>query len=103
AVDRDAVAERYDFTRCGRHPCAWNQDADEVQGVGSRHDRGFGGVVAAADGAEGFDGFGERELLADEAGDEAAAADLAARLEGAKGAEEDAPRWHARLAGEELA
>src|SRR5438093_1548814 len=47
--------------------------------------------------------LGERELLADQSGDEAPAADLAARLERAERAQDDAPRRHARLARDELA
>ena len=47
--------------------------------------------------------LGQRELLADEAGDEPAAADLAARLEPAQRDEQIAPRRQARLAREQIA
>ena len=61
------------------------------------------GAVAVAGGAEGFDGFGEGVLLAAEAGDEAAAADLAAGFETAEDAEEIAPFGGVGFAGEEVA
>src|SRR4051794_41814762 len=60
-------------------------------------------MCCAADLAHFFDGFGERELFAGDAGDEAAAADLAAGFEPAVAAGELAPRRGVRLAGEEAA
>ena len=56
-----------------------------------------------AGGAEAVDGFGEGELLAEGAGDEAAAADLAAGFEAAEDGEEVAPFGGVGLAGEEVA
>ncbi len=76
--------------------------------------RGFaiaGGVISArpakgvisARHAKGVDGLGEGELLAAEAGDEAAAAHVAAGLQATEDVEEFAPRWCVGLAGEEIA
>ena len=60
-------------------------------------------VVLAARGAQRLDRFRQRELLADEAGDEAPAAHLTARLQSAIDAEQRPPRRHQSLAGEKLA
>src|SRR5207244_1857616 len=69
AVHRHAVAEGDDLARRGSDACTGNDDADEVQRVGRGYDHRLGEVVvAAADGTEGVDGLGQRELLADEAG-----------------------------------
>ena len=57
----------------------------------------------AADLAQSLDGFGERELFAGHAGDEAAAADFAARFEAAVDAGQLAPRSGVRFAREEAA
>ena len=76
---------------------------DEVHGVGGGDlDFNVGGF-AAAGGAEAFDGLREGELLAAEAGDEAASTDLAAGFEAAEDAEEVAPFGGVRFAGEEVA
>jgi len=53
--------------------------------------------------AEGGDGFGEGELFAGHAGDEAAAADFAARFEAAVDAGQFAPGGGVRFAGEQAA
>ena len=53
--------------------------------------------------AEGVGGFGEGVLLAEGAGDEAAAADLAAGFETAEDGEEVAPLGGIGFAGEEFA
>ena len=82
AVRRDALVGR--------------EDALEVQRVGgARRSSGpepSGRVALAAHLAQQRDRLGQRVLLAVEAGDEAAAADLAARLERAAGAGDVAPR-----------
>ncbi len=74
-------------------------DAGEVGGVGGGYGDGCG-ALAVASGAERVDGLGEGELFATEAGDEAAAADLAAGFETAEDAEEVAPAGGVGLAGE---
>ena len=65
-------------------------DAGEVERVGGGDGDQVGRLVVAR-GAERVDGFGQGELLAAEASDEAAATDLAAGLEAAEDAEEVAP------------
>ena len=93
--------------RCGRATClpgtagiavAGDDDSGKVDGVGCGDGDG-GGAVAGAGGAEGVDGLGKGELFAAEAGDEAAAADLAAGFEPAEDAEEVAPFGGVGLAG----
>ena len=71
---------------------AGGQDADEVQrvGAGQRHE-GVGARLAP-DLAQHADRLRQRELLAGKAGDEAAAADFAARFEPAIDAQQVAPR-----------
>ncbi len=70
----------------GGDAVAGDDDAGEVHGVGGGDlDDGVVGLLGLS--AEGFDGFGEGELLAGEAGDEAAAADLAAGFEAAEDGE----------------
>ena len=59
--------------------------------------------VVAADLAQALDRLGQRELFAAHAGDEAAAADLAARFEPAVDARQLAPRRGVRLAREQAA
>jgi len=86
----------------GGNAVAGDDDAGKVHGVGSR-DGDDGGAVAGAGGAEGFDGLGESVLLAAEAGEEAAAADLAAGFETAEDVEEVAPSGSVGFAGEEVA
>ncbi len=97
-----AVAVEDLFAGDGGDAVAGDDDAGEVDGVGGGYGDD-GGAVAAAGGAEGFDGFGEGVLLAAEAGDEAAAADLAAGFEAAEDAEEIAPFGGVGFAGEEVA
>ena len=53
--------------------------------------------------AQRVDRFGQGELLADEPGDEAPAADLAARLHAAVDLQQHAPRRRAHLARQQLA
>jgi hypothetical protein len=90
------------FAGDGGDTVAGNDDAGEIHGVGGG-DRDDGGTVAAAGGAKGFDGFGESVLFAAEAGEEAAAADLAACFEAAEDVEEVAPFGGVGFAGEEVA
>ena len=76
-----------------------DEDADQVQRIGGGDEHDLAARrPAPAHRAQRLDRLGQRELLADEAGDEAAAAHLAARLEAAQRAEQLAPRRQARLA-----
>ena len=86
----------------GGDAVAGDDDSGEVHGVGGG-DGDDGGAVAGAGGAEGFDGLGEGVLFAAEAGDEAAAANLAAGFETAEDVEEIAPFGGVGFAGEEVA
>jgi hypothetical protein len=99
---KDAVAVEDLLARDCGDAVAGDDDAGEVHGIGSG-DRDDGGAVAGAGGAEGFDGFGESVLFAAEAGDEAAAADLAAGFKTAEDIEEIAPFGGVGFAGEEVA
>ena len=93
----DGVAGDRWHARPGEH------DADEVDRVDSADVHTLSGVLLAADATEGLDGLREGVLLADEAGDEATAADGAARLEAAEGAEDLAPGDGERLACDDIA
>ena len=72
-------------------------DAGEVQRIGGADRRGSGRRAACAAFAQPLDGVGERELFTRHAGDEAAAADLAAGFEAAVDAGQLAPRRDVRL------
>src|SRR5262249_28219837 len=78
-------------------------DAHHVQRVGGGDHHLLGFLRPAPHGAERLDRLGERELLADEAADEAPTPDLTPGLERAEGTQERAPAWHSRLAREQLA
>jgi hypothetical protein len=97
-----AVAVDELFAGDGGDAVAGDDDAGEVHGIGGR-DGDDGGADASAGGAEGFDGLGESVLFAAEAGEEAAAADLAAGFETAEDVEEVAPSGGVGLAGEKVA
>ena len=99
---KGAVAVEDLFAGDGGDAVAGDDDAGEVDGVGGGYGDD-GGAVAVTGGAEGVDGFGEGVLFAAEAGDEAAAADLAAGFEAAEDVEEIAPLGGVGLAGEEIA
>ena len=86
----------------GRDTLAGDDDTGQVHGVGGGY-LDLDGGVGVAGGAEALDGLRQGELLATEAGDEAAAADLAAGFEATEDAEEVAPFGGVRLAGEEVA
>ena len=75
-----------------RHLVAGEHGADEVQRIerGQAHQRAV--VRALAHGAQGADRFGQRELLARQARDEASAADFAAGFEPVVDAQQLAPR-----------
>jgi hypothetical protein len=97
-----AVAVADFATGDGRDALAGKNDADEVERVGS----GDGDLLSRrliAGRVQGCDGFGEGKLLTSEAGDEAAAADLAAGFEAAEDVEEVAPPGGVGFAGEEVA
>lgn len=86
----------------GGDSLAGDDDAGEIEGVcGGYGDFVWGAVIAG--GVEGCDGLGQGELLAAEARDEAATADLAAGFESAKDAQEFAPFGGVRFAGEQVA
>jgi hypothetical protein len=90
------------FSRNRGDAFARNDDTGEVHGVGSGYgDDLFRELMAGV--AKGLGGFGEGELFAGEAGDEAAATDLAAGFEAAKDVEKLAPLGSVGLAGEEIA
>ena len=112
-ADRDAVTEGDGAAGDGGDAGAGDEDADEVEGVSSGEDEGgflisiggfacAGGVLSAGL-AEAVDDGGEGELLAEGAGDEAAAADLAASFETAEDGEEVAPLGGIGFADEEFA
>ncbi len=105
-VDGDAVLEADGAARDGGDAVAGDEDAGEVQRIGGGYgDRGFvgtGGVLGAGL-AEAVDSFGEGVLFAEGAGDETAAADLAAGFETAEDGEKVAPPGGVGFAGEELA
>ena len=102
----DAVLEADGAAGDGGDAVAGDEDAGEVQRIGgSDDDRGFrcaGGMLGSGL-AEGVCGFGEGVLLAEGAGDEAAAANLAAGFETAEDGEEVAPLGGVGFAGEEFA
>src|SRR5204862_6368408 len=79
------------------------EDAEEVQGVGSRDGEQGAVLGLAAELAQLADGLGEGELLAGEAFDEAAAADLAAGFETTEDHHQVAPGEAQAFALEELA
>src|ERR1700733_7840048 len=97
-----AVAVEELFAGDGGDSFARDNDAGQVHRVGGG-DGDDGGAVAGAGGAEGFDGFGESVLLSAEAGEETAAADLAACFEPAKDVDEVAPFGGVGFAGEQIA
>ena len=80
---------------------AGDKDADEVAGVG-RGESGRTVIGRIALQAEAFNGFGKRVLLAGEAGNEATAANVAARLETSQHAEEVTPLGGVRFALEQV-
>lgn len=80
---------------------AWDEDADEVEGVGGG-DGDFMLAVAGARGAEGFDRFWEGKLLSAEARDETSATDFAAGLKTAEDVEEIAPLGSVRFTLQEI-
>ena|SRR5579875_211470 len=99
---QDAVAETDTFTGDRRDALAGNHDSDEIGRVGScNRDDAIG--VPMPCGAKRLDGFGQCELLAAEARDEAASTDLSARLKATQDADEIAPAWSVRLAREQIA
>src|ERR1700687_3958746 len=97
-----AVAVDDLLARDGWDAVAGDDDACEIDGIGGGYGDD-GGALAVAGGAERLAGRRKGELLAAEAGDEAAAADLAAGFEAAKDAEEIAPAGGVGLAGEDVA
>jgi hypothetical protein len=97
-----AVAIEELFAGDGGDAVARDDDAGEVHGVAGG-DGDDGGAIAGAGGAEGFHGFGKGVLLADEARDEAASANLAAGFEAAEDVEKVAPFGGVGFAGEEIA
>ena len=60
----DRVADHRGHARPGR------EDPDEVERIGRRDPAQLGGLAGVARGAQAVGGLGQRELLADEAGDE---------------------------------
>src|SRR5439155_10639148 len=89
--DRQAVAVEETVSRQGGEPWPGRQDAREVErvGAGERHPGTRWRFAAGL--AQHADRIGKRELLTGEAGDETAAADLAARLEAPVDAQQVAP------------
>jgi len=86
----------------GGDAVAGEDDADEVERVGGGYGDEVGGFAGAGR-AERLDCFGEGELLAAEAGDEATATNFAAGFETAEDVEKLAPFWGVGFAGEEVA
>ena len=102
----DAVLEADGAAGDGGDAVSGDEDAGEVERVGGGDgDRGFvgtGGVLGAGL-AKAVDSFGEGVLFAEGAGDETAAADLAAGFETTEDGEKVAPPGGVGFAGEELA
>src|SRR3984885_3385130 len=74
-----------------RKPLSGSQDADEIERIDARQRHPLARRRPSADLAQGSDRVGKRELLAREAGDEPAAANLSSRLESAVHAQEISP------------
>ncbi|MDL1863549.1 DDE-type integrase/transposase/recombinase [Betaproteobacteria bacterium PRO7] len=90
--DRHAVAVQHAVAGQRGQPRAGGEDADEVQRVGAADGDQRARALAAAHVAQQAHRFGRGELLAGHAGDEAAAADFAARLQAPIAAQQVAPR-----------
>jgi hypothetical protein len=90
------------FARDGGDAFAGDDNSGEVHGIGGSY-WDDGGAEAVAGGAERFDGFREGVLFPTEAGEKAAAADLAACFETAEDIEEIAPAGSVRLACDDVA
>jgi hypothetical protein len=90
------------FAGDGRDAVTRDNDACKVQGIGGG-DLDDGCAVSRSGGAEGVDGVGKGVLLAAEAGEEAAAANLAAGFEATEDIEEIAPFGGVGFAEEEVA
>src|SRR5262245_18075135 len=89
--DRNTVAvEQAVAGECGE-PRAWREESHEVERIGRRKGQPFSRVDLAPRLAQHSDRVRQGELLAREAGDEAAAADVAAALEPAVDAQQVAP------------
>ena len=97
-----AVAVEDLFAGDGGDAVAGYDNAGEVHGVGGGDGDGDE-AIAGTGGAKGFDGFGEGVLFAAEAGEEAAATNLAAGFEAAEDVEEIAPFGGVGFSGEEIA
>src|SRR6185503_16861210 len=87
----------------GRDARAGGDDPDEVERVAGREADDIAHRARAADGTERLERLGQRELLADEAVDQAAAADLAAHLQAAIDADQIAPRGRPGLPRQQIA
>jgi hypothetical protein len=79
--DGDAVSVGDDLIDVRRDAAARGNDAHEVEGISTAHQDGLLRGRLATNGAEGLNRRGKSELLADETHDEAAAANLAPRLQ----------------------
>jgi len=101
--DRHAIDEDERVAVQGRDAGAGGDDSGEVERVGGGDAHGLAGARTAAHGPKRVDGLRQRVLLADEAGDEAAAAQDAARLHAAQRAHDVAPGDGERLAGDDVA
>jgi hypothetical protein len=100
-VEATVAIEQLFPRNCG-YALAGYDDTREVEGIGRGYRNNVLGL-ASASGAERFDGLREGVLFAAEAGEEAAAADLAARFKTAEDVEEIAPPGGVRFADEEIA
>lgn len=101
-LNRVAVHVGDGLIRIGRHTLARGENADQVQGVGAGNDDRLGIRSGAAYGTHGFDCIRQGILLAHESVHEAAAANLAARLEPPIGLKQEPPGRGAGLTSEEL-
>src|SRR5207302_2043824 len=90
--DRHAVAIQQAVAAQGGQPRAGREDADEIERIGARERSVMPLARLAARLAQQRDRLGRGVLLAAEAGDEAPAADLAARLEAPAAHQQVAPR-----------
>ena len=94
--DGDAI-EIEDTTRSPGHGLPGGDDAGQVERIGTGQRHQFQGLGAAAHLAQESDRLGERELLPRGQGEEAPAAQLAARLAAAVDRDQLAPRRQLRL------
>src|SRR5713101_10042728 len=98
-----AVAVRNPLAEHRRHARAGRDDAREVERIAGREPDDLPARGIPAHRAKGVEGFGQGELLADEAAHDAPAAQLAPHLQATVDAQQVPPGWRAGLALQEIA